>query len=150
MALKSCASPEPFAFMKIRPTCSAISTRSAAGASRDACSGLWPRQRDVALGAKHIGIEIGDPLPASGRHVEIADFGLDVRRDAVPIELRVAMDDVGRRIIAELAVDADLLELVVQRIGLADVVRIAELPDEICGADDRLLLDRKSTRLNSS
>src|SRR5690242_10584797 len=89
------------------------STRADHAAFRRAFgSGLRTRQRDVALGAKDIGVEVGDPLPAGRGHVEIAYLGLDVRRDALPIELRIPVDDVGRRVVAELSVDADLLELI--------------------------------------
>ena len=94
---------------------------------------LRAAQRDVALGAEHVGVEVGDPLPAVGSDVQIADRGLHVGSDAVPVELWVLVDEIGRRLVAELAVEAGLLEFVVERVGLADVVRIAELPDQIGG-----------------
>src|ERR1700741_2640987 len=93
-------------------------------------------ERYLALGAEDVAVEIGDPLPADLGLVEIADLGLDMRRDAVPIELRIAVHNVGRRVVAELSVDADLLEFVVERVGLAQIVGIAELPDEVGGAQD--------------
>src|ERR1700692_4544257 len=88
---------------------------------------LRPRQRNVAFGAEDVAVEVGDPLAAARGLVEIADFGLDMRRHAFPVELRVAIDDVGGRIIAELAVDADFFELVVEGVGFSEVVGISEL-----------------------
>src|ERR1700736_722008 len=90
---------------------------------------LRPRQRDVAFGAEHVAIEIGDPLPSARRFVEVAYFSLDMRRHAVPVELRIAIDDVGGRIIAKLAIHADFLELMVERVGLPDVIMIADLAE---------------------
>src|SRR3954467_762868 len=101
---------------------------------------LRPGQRDLAFGAEHVAVEIGDPLPADLGLVEIADLGLDVRCDAVPIELRIAIHDVGRRVVTELAVDADLLELIVERIGFAQIIGIAELSDEVGSAQYRGVL----------
>src|SRR6201996_3188648 len=95
---------------------------------------LRSRQADIALGAEHVAVEIGDPLPPARGDVEIADRGLYVRRDAVPEELRIEIDEVGRRGIAELAVQAGFLEFVIQRIRLADVMGIAELADQVGGA----------------
>src|ERR1700761_9487303 len=57
---------------------------------------LRSRQADVALGAKYVAVEVGDPLPPAGGDVEITDRGLHVRRDAVPVELRVEVHEVGR------------------------------------------------------
>lgn len=57
---------------------------------------LRPRQRDRLFGTEHVGVKVRDPTPSARRHVEIAYFGLDLRRHTVPVELRVAMDDVGR------------------------------------------------------
>src|ERR1700760_2618717 len=75
---------------------------------------LWPRQRNLALGTEDVAVEIGDPLPAARGDVEIADRSLHVRRNAVPVELRIEVHDIGGRRIAELAVDPGLLELMVQ------------------------------------
>src|SRR3954454_25047522 len=97
---------------------------------------LRPGQRDVAFGAEHVAVEIGDPLPADLGLIEIADLGLDVRCDAVPIELRITIHDVGRRVVTELAVDADLLELVVERFALAQIVGTPKLSDEVGRTQD--------------
>src|SRR5260370_38683741 len=101
---------------------------------------LRPRQRDVAFGAENVAIQVRNPLASARRHVEVAYFSLDMRRHAVPVELRIAIDDVGGRIIAMLAIHAVCLELMVERVGLPDVIRIAELANEIRCANDRGLL----------
>src|ERR1700685_2273345 len=69
---------------------------------------LRSRKRDVAFGAEDVAIKVRNPLASARGPVEITYFGLDMRRHAVPVELRVAVDDVGGRIIAKLAIDADL------------------------------------------
>src|SRR6516225_3641023 len=97
-------------------------------------------ERNVAFGAKNIGVEIGNPLPAVRRDVEIAKGRLNVWRHAVPVELRIFVDDIGGAVVAELAVEAGFFELVIERVGLADVMRIAELSDQVGGSQQRGLL----------
>ena len=45
-------------------------------------------------------------MPSARRLVEITDFRVNVGRNGAPIELRITLDNIGRRFIAELAVDA--------------------------------------------
>src|SRR6202047_3257292 len=52
-------------------------------------------KRDFTFGAEHIGIEARNPLPSARGLVEITYLSLNMRRHAVPVELRVAIDDVG-------------------------------------------------------
>jgi hypothetical protein len=53
----------------------------------------------LALGTRYVTVEACNP-PASARgHIEITDSGLDVRRDSVPIKLRIFIDDVCWRFI---------------------------------------------------
>src|SRR4029079_11478532 len=66
-----------------------------AGQGGRACLLLRPAQPDIALGSEDVGIEIGDPLPSAGRHIEVADGSLHVGGDAVPVELRVFVHEVG-------------------------------------------------------
>src|SRR5699024_941835 len=75
-------------------------------------SDLRAGQSDLALRAEDVAVKIRDPLTTACRHVQAIDGALDVRRNHIPVELRIAVDDVGRRFIAELAVDTDFLELV--------------------------------------
>src|SRR4029077_15269751 len=98
-------------------------------------SALRTAQAQVALRAKKIAVEIGDPLPSVGRDIEVADRAFDLCRYVAPEKLRIEVDEVSRRRITELLVHPDLFKLVVKRIGLAQIMRIAELADEIGGAD---------------
>jgi len=64
-------------------------SRAGSAALVNAVLVLRSGQADVALGAEDIAVEVGDPLPAARRDVEIADCGLDMRGHAVPVELRI-------------------------------------------------------------
>ena len=79
---------------------------------------LWPRMAQLTLGTKYVAVEARNPLTPARGHIEVADSGLDVRRDVVPIELRILIDQVRRRSIAELPVQTSLFKFVVKRIGL--------------------------------
>src|ERR1700730_4967645 len=83
---------------------------------------LRPPQCDVAFCAEDVAIEICNPLASARRHVEVANFGLDMRRHAVPVELRIAVDDVGGRNVAGLGVEGDLLVILGDGAGPCDVV----------------------------
>ena len=75
---------------------------SARGAAHQLTSlRLWPRKAHLTLGTKYVAVEACNLTSARG-HIEVADSGLDVRRDAVPIELRILIDQVSRRSIVEL------------------------------------------------
>ena len=63
------------------------------------------RQADLALGAKDIAVEAAIQPPAR-RDVEITNGGLDMGRDAVPIELRILVDEVRGGFIPELPVQS--------------------------------------------
>src|SRR5207237_3625689 len=96
--------------------------------------------RDLSFRSEDITVKIRNPLASARRHVEIAYCGLNVRCHAVPVELLIAVDDVGGRCIAKLAVHAYFFKLMIEGIGFPDVVGIAELSDEICRSKDRCLL----------
>src|SRR5215475_16085524 len=66
--------------------------------------------------------------------MEITDRVSDERRYATPIELRVLIGEISWRIIAELLVHSDFFKFVIKRIGLAQIMGIAELTNEIGGA----------------
>src|SRR5258705_7255764 len=76
-------------------------------------------------------VEVGDPLPAGSRHIQIFYAVVEVHRDAVPEKGRVLFRNVGGRGIPELPVRADLFEFIIERVCLARVQGIAELPYEI-------------------
>src|ERR1700724_3841384 len=65
-----------------------------------------------------------------------------MRRDLAPVELRIAVDQVRRRGIAELPVHSGLLEFMEQGVELAQVMRVAELANEVGGTHQRTLLVR--------
>ena len=54
---------------------------------------------------------------------------------STPIDIFV--DQVRRRFVAKLPVQANFLEFVVERIGLSKITRIAELTDQVRGAQQR-------------
>ena len=58
---------------------------------------------------------------------------MDVRSDALPIKLRIFIDDVRRRLVAELPVQTNLFKFVVKCIRFSQIVRVAKLTDEVCG-----------------
>src|SRR6516225_11015122 len=104
------------------------------------CLALRSAKTEIALGAKYIAIEICNPLPPARGEIEIADCALNVRRDALPVELRIEIGEIRRRSVAELLIHADLFELVIECIRLAQVMRVAELPDQIGPAHQQSLL----------
>src|ERR1700733_13385704 len=77
------------------------------------------------FGAKDVAVEAVDPPAPARRHVEVADGFRNVRRHLPPVELRILIDQIGRRLIAELSVQADFLEFVIERVGLPQIMRIA-------------------------
>src|SRR5215213_4646348 len=81
-------------------------------------------------------MQVSDPLSPRRGYIEASDRLVEVGRDAGPIKVRKALHEVRGRRIAELAVEPDLLELVVERVRLLEVERIAELADQIRGLDE--------------
>src|SRR5258705_13942501 len=80
-------------------------------------------------------VEVGDPLPAGSRHIQIFYSVVEVHRDAVPEKGRVLFGNVGGRRIPQVPVRADLFEFIIERGCFARVQGIAELPYEICSLD---------------
>src|SRR6516162_168638 len=95
---------------------------------------LWPRMAQLTLRTKYVAVEACNPPTPTRSNIEVIDSGLDVRRNVVPIKLRIFIDDVRRRLVTELPVQTNLFKFVVKRIGFSQIVRIAKLTDEICGA----------------
>src|SRR5262249_50194235 len=83
------------------------------------------RSLKFTFGTKYIAVEICNPLSTPGSHVEIAESTLNIRRHAVPVELRIAIDQVCRGGIPEFFVEPNLLEFVIECIGLSQVSRIS-------------------------
>ena len=61
---------------------------------------------------QNIGMEVGDPLLSVLGDSKITQSVLDVRAHDTPVELCVALAQVAGRLVSELLVQADLLELV--------------------------------------
>src|SRR5260370_9515251 len=88
----------------------------------------------LKLSTKYVPVEACNP-PASARgNIEITDSRLDVRRDSVPIKLRIFIDHVCWRFIADLLVQTNLFKFIVDRIDFSQLVGIAKLTDEISGS----------------
>ena len=96
------------------------------------------------LGAKDVAVEAVDPLAPARGHVEVSDRVLDVGRHSSPIELRVFVDQVGGRLIAQLPIEADFLELLIKGVGLLQIVRIAKLADQPQATILQLVYQQKS------
>src|SRR3954465_13284666 len=90
------------------------------------CLRLRSRQAHLALGAKDIAVEAGDPAPPARRDVEITNGGLDMGRDAVPIELRILVHEISRSFIPELLFQSALLEFVVEGVGFSQIIWVAK------------------------
>ena len=84
-------------------------------------------------------MQVCDPLPPTRRDIEIAYRGLDLRSDVVPVELRIFVNNVCRRLVAERFVHADFFKFVEQGIRFLQVVGVAELPDEVGRAQQQAL-----------
>src|SRR5262245_1888088 len=117
-----------------------IQTATAIGLSLFDRSELRPRVAEIALGSENIAVKVCNPLSSARRHVEISDRRLDVRRNSLPVELRIQFRQVGGRFISQLPVEADLLKFIIERVGLSQILRIAELADEIGSPHERALL----------
>src|SRR5205085_8758312 len=83
------------------------SRMSASGALLQRLLALRPHQAVVILGAEHVVVQVGDPLPARYRHGKIFDRAAEMLGHRVPVKARIAVDQIGGRGIAELAVRAD-------------------------------------------
>src|SRR5882672_10481824 len=89
----------------------------------------------IMLDREDVAVEGRGPLLALHGHFEIPQSVADIALDLAPIELRIAVDHVGRTGIAKLLVNAGFDEFVVERVQFARVERIAQLTDQIAGPD---------------
>src|ERR1700739_3374102 len=110
------------------------------GRIRDAAqSGLWTREVQFTLRSEDIPVKVCYPLAPARGEIEVAYRRLNLRSDGVPIELWIFIDDVCRRIVAKLFVQADLFKFVKESVCLSQIVRIAELPDKISSPQQQSL-----------
>src|SRR6476659_4834482 len=78
----------------------------------------------IMLDRKDVAVEGRGPLFTLHGHLEITESVADITLDLSPIELRIAVDHIGRTTIAEPLVNAVFDEFVVERVQLAEVERI--------------------------
>lgn len=83
------------------------------------------------LDGKHIAIQLGDPLPALHRQLQMTDCGTNVRLDLVPKEVGIPFSEIGWSGVTQLLIDTCLGELMKQCIELAWIKRISQLPNQI-------------------
>ena len=83
----------------------------------------------LTLRSEDITMEACYPLAPARCDIEIAYRRLNLRSHIVPIELRIFVNDVCRRIVAKRFVKTDLLKFIEQRICLFQIVGITELTD---------------------
>src|SRR5258708_3574576 len=126
----TCLRPKTAVNAKTKPICRAAESEHS-GYVVDRHLDLRTRLRELSLRPKDIAVEIGDPLTPARRDVEIADGGLNLRRDVRPIKLRVFVNDIGGCVIAERLVQPGFLKLIEQRIRLPHVVGVAKLANQI-------------------
>ena len=90
---------------------------------------VGPHAAACVLDLEDIAVEIGNPLPTLDRQLQISDRAPDERFHFAPEEAGILISEVCWRLIAEPLIAADLLEFTEERIELARVERIAQLPD---------------------
>src|SRR5204862_7483305 len=71
---------------------------------------LWSRKARITLGTKYVTVEARDPPAPARRDIEITDRALDMRRDGVPVKLRILVHEIRRRCIAELPYSSRFLQ----------------------------------------
>src|SRR6516164_973759 len=98
--------------------------------------GLRADPPSVMLDGEDVAVESSDPLLTLHRHLEIAQGVTDIALDLAPIELWIVVNQIGGTVIAELLAYTGFGEFVVERVQLARVERIAQLPDQIRGPDE--------------
>jgi hypothetical protein len=57
---------------------------------------LRSHEGEGVLGAEHMTVQVSDPLPPRRRHVQVANGFFQVRRDAGPIKVGKAIDQIRR------------------------------------------------------
>ena len=85
------------------------------------------RKPYFTLGTKDVAVKAGNPATPTRGDIEVTDSGMDVRSDAIPIKFRIFIDQVGGRFVAKLFVQTNFLKFVEERIGLFQIVRVAQV-----------------------
>src|SRR5215469_5227059 len=87
------------------------------------------------LDREDVTVEASDPLLALHGHLEIPQCVANIALDLAPIELRIVLNEIGWTAVAQLLVNTGFDKLVVERVELARVERIAQLANQIAGSD---------------
>src|SRR5215470_11175195 len=99
-------------------------------------SGVRAQPVAIVLDREDVAVEGGGPLPSLHGHFEIAQSVANIALDLAPEELRVSVGHVGGAFVAQLVVDPDFREFAIEGVELARVERVAQLADEVAGADE--------------
>jgi hypothetical protein len=100
---------------------------------------LWPGEGRVTLGTENVTVEVRDPLSATRSDIEVPNGGLNMRQNALPIELRVLLNEVGRRLVAKLLVHADFFELIIKGVAFRRKCGSPSCPMRSAGSQKRTL-----------
>src|SRR5262245_25598213 len=92
---------------------------------------MGPHSAPPVLDLEHIAVEVGNPLPALHRKLQITERVADEGFDLAPKEAWVFVSDVGRVGVTKTRIAADLFKFVKQGIELSWVERVSELADEV-------------------
>src|SRR5262245_19219360 len=104
---------------------------SATNRNRRLSFAVRPHAAAAMLNLEHIAVEVGCPLPALHRQLQIAERVANEGLDLAPKEARVSVGEVGRAGIAETRIAADLLEFMREGIEIAWIERVGELAAEV-------------------
>ena len=90
-----------------------------------------PHSAATVLNLEHVAVEVGNPLPALHRKLQITERVTDKGFDLTPKEARVFVSDVSRAGVTQTRIASDLLKFVEEGIQLSRIERVSELTDEI-------------------
>src|SRR6201987_5050573 len=79
-------------------------------------SQLRARKIHLTLCSENVTVEVRNPLTPARGDIEVAYSRLNLRSNIVPVEVRVFVDNVCRRIIAKRFIQTNFLKFVEQRI----------------------------------
>ena len=85
--------------------------------------------------SQHIRIHVSDPLFPFLCVAKVVQGTLDVRAHNAPVKLCVAVTQVSGRLIPQLLIEADLLELIEEGRASQQAIGVSELADQVRSAD---------------
>lgn len=90
-----------------------------------------PHSAATVLNLEHVAVEVGNPLPALHRKLQITERVVDERFDLTPKEAWVFVSDVSRADVTKTRIASDLLKFVKEGIQFSWVEWVSELTDEV-------------------